>query len=129
MTVSFNISTYIPATPDEIYRTWMDSDGHSAMTGSPARIESTPGASFEAWDGYITGVNLELEPGRRILQSWRTVEFNPEEPDSRLEVLLEPEGEGTRLTLRHTRLPAHGQQYENGWHENYFDPMRAYFSE
>jgi uncharacterized protein YndB with AHSA1/START domain len=128
VTVSFEISTYIPATPEEVYSTWMDSNGHGAMTGSPARIESIPGASFDAWDGYITGVNLELEPGRRILQSWRTVEFSPEEADSRLEVLLEPEGDGTQLTLRHTQLPEHGQQYEDGWRENYFEPMSEYYS-
>jgi uncharacterized protein YndB with AHSA1/START domain len=73
-------------------------------------------------------VNLELEPGRRILQSWRTDEFSPEEADSRLEVLLEPEGDGTQLTLRHTQLPEHGQQYEDGWRENYFEPMSEYYS-
>ena len=72
---------------------------------------------------------LELDPPRRIVQSWRTTEFPEGSPDSRLEVLLEPDGAGTRLTLVHTEIPdGQGARYEEGWKENYFTPMKAYFS-
>jgi activator of HSP90 ATPase len=97
------------------------------MTGSPAMASSRVGETFEAWDGYITGENLTLEPGRRIVQSWRTTEFTADEQDSRLDILLVPAFEQTRLVLRHSNLPEHGTQYEQGWEDAYFTPMKSYF--
>lgn len=128
MSLEFELSTIIPASPDEIYHAWLDSAIHAAMTGGGAEVSDQVGGLFEAWDGYISGTNLELEPGRRILQAWRTVEFASDEEDSRLEVLLEPAEGGTKLTLRHSQLPPHGEQYEQGWIDSYFEPMKAYFA-
>lgn len=128
MAIEFNISVYIQASPQAIYEAWLSSPGHSQMTGGGASITSKIGDEFEAWNGYIHGKNLELEPGKRIVQSWRTVEFKADEPDSRLEIILEPVGEGTQLTLQHSGLPPHGGQYEQGWVDNYFEPMKEYFA-
>jgi activator of HSP90 ATPase len=97
------------------------------MTGGAASITAEVGDEFDAWDGYIHGKNLELEPGRHIFQSWRTVEFDESDPDSRLEISLQAEGLGTRLILKHTNLPSHGDQYQQGWVDNYFEPMKSYF--
>lgn len=128
MAIKFELSVLLPATPQEVYTAWLSSEGHSQMTGGSASISGEVGAEFEAWDGYIHGKNLELEYGKRILQSWRTVEFELDDPDSRLEITLEPAGEGTKLTLKHTGLPSHGGQYEQGWVDNYFEPMQEYFA-
>ena len=98
------------------------------MTGSPASISAVVGEEFTAWDGYILGKNLELEPGKRIVQTWRTTEFSADEPDSRIEITFESHGNQTKLVLKHTGLPPHGGQYEQGWVESYFDPMKEYFS-
>src|SRR4030065_1557053 len=114
MTIEFVVSTLIPASSEEIYTTWLSSDGHTLMTGSPATVSAEVGGEFEAWDGYIHGKNLVLEPGKRIVQSWRTVEFNQDEKDSQIEVTLKPAGNQTRLSLRHTGLPLHGTKYEQG---------------
>ena len=127
MPVSFEIFTLLPASPDALYEAWLDSAQHSAMTGGTATVSATLGASFSAWDGYISGKNLLLEPGKRIIQAWRTLEFSPSEPDSHLEIIFETHEEGTRVCLRHTQLPSHGTQYEQGWIENYFQPMKSYF--
>jgi uncharacterized protein YndB with AHSA1/START domain len=97
------------------------------MTGGTAHVSALVGAEFDAWDGYIHGRNLELEPDRRILQSWRTTEFAREDEDSLLEVILEPAGTETHLTLHHSNLPAHGAKYQQGWVDAYFEPMKAYF--
>ena len=127
MSNAFEISDVVPALPQTVYAAWLDSAGHSQMTGSPAKVSAAVGGAFTAWDGYISGTNLALEPGRRILQAWRTTEFAASDPDSLLEVLLAPENGGTRVTLRHSNLPAHGDQYREGWVESYFTPMKAYF--
>jgi activator of HSP90 ATPase len=127
MALQFEVSDVIPASAAELYEAWLDSASHSAMTGAVAETSAEAGGRFTAWDGYIEGRNLELEPPRRILQSWRTSEFDESEPDSSLELLFEPAEGGTRLTIRHSNLPAHGGQYEQGWVDNYFEPMKRYF--
>ena len=128
MSLSFEISTTLPVPPQRVYDAWLNSQSHTDMTGSGAIVSDEPGGSFQAWDGYIEGKNLELEPGHRILQAWRTVEFTDNEPDSRLELIFEAVDGGTLLTLLHSNLPAHGMQYKDGWRENYFEPMQAHFS-
>lgn len=116
------------ATPQEVYEAWLSTDGHSAMTGSPAEVSNEVGGEFTAWDNYIWGTNLELIPDTKIIQSWRTTEFPDGAPDSELTIELEPEDDGTKLTLTHSNVPA-GQEasYETGWQEHYFDPMQDYF--
>lgn len=82
---------------------------------------------FTAWDDYIEGENLALEPNKRIVQSWRTSEFLDNEPDSQIELILKDDGNQTELTLIHTNLSENGEQYKKGWEDHYFEPMRDYF--
>lgn len=127
MSMAFEVSTVLPVEPEELFDAWLDSAKHSAMTGATAHVSDRVGDTFDAWDGYVQGENLELERPHRILQSWRTVEFSEQDEDSLLEVCFEDHPEGTQVTIRHSRLPAHGSQYEQGWVDNYFAPMSAYF--
>ena len=124
----FTLSQVITAKPDEIYRAWLSSEGHSAMTGSPARVDGNIGGEFSAWDGYIFGKTLELTACQRIVQTWRTSEFPDDAPDSHLEVNLEEVTGGTKVTLSHRDLPEDQlDSYREGWEDFYFKPMRAYF--
>lgn len=126
--MEFTLKTSFPVKPEELYRTWMNSEGHGDMTGGAASISDEVGSSFEAWDNYISGKNLELEAGKRILQSWRTTEFEDSDQDSMIEVFLRSIPEGTELTLVHSNLSRDAERYEKGWEEHYFAPMRAYFA-
>jgi uncharacterized protein YndB with AHSA1/START domain len=129
MTEEFTMTAIIPAEPEKVYRAWMDSAEHAAFTGSAAEIDNRVGGKFSAWDGYIQGQTLALEPARRILQAWRTTEFPDSSPDSRLEVRFEPVEGGTQLTLTHTAIPdGQGDDYREGWEDYYFTPLTAYFS-
>jgi activator of HSP90 ATPase len=126
--MQFTVKATFNTTAEKIYNAWLSSEGHSDMTGGEAEITNKAGDEFSAWDEYITGKNLELTPCVRILQSWRTTEFQEDEADSLLEILL-TEGDGkTVITLNHSNLPAHGEQYKKGWEDHYFQPMKAYFS-
>ena len=115
--------------PEELYDAWLDGEMHTEMTGGDATCEPIVGAEFTAWDGYITGTNLELDPPHRIVQSWRTTEFDDDDDDSRLELIFEPtEDGGTLLTLLHTNIPeGDGEKYLAGWNEHYLEPMQTYF--
>lgn len=126
--MEFTLKTTIKATAEEIYKTWLDSDGHSKMTGGLATTSAEIGARFTAWDGYIEGENLILEPNSRIVQAWRTTQFEAGEENSEIEILLrETEGE-TELTLIHRKVPESGEHYKQGWVNHYFQPMQSYFS-
>lgn len=129
MSESIKLSRVIPASPRQIYEAWLDSKEHTAFTGGEARIDSKVGGRFTAWDGYIEGKTLELEPHKRIVQSWRTSEFSAGSPDSRLEVVLEEAKDGTKVTLIHTQIPdGQGAQYKQGWIDYYFTPMKRYLA-
>lgn len=118
----------LPVKPDQLYHDWLDSEAHGAFTGGSAKIDPVIGGSYTAWDGYISGKTLELEPPRRILQTWRSTDFPADAPDSLLEVLIEAEGDGSRLTLVHTNIPdGQGKDYDQGWKESYFEPMASYY--
>ena len=124
----FTISEIIPAIPSEIYEAWLNSEGHTAMTGSAAQVDGNVGGKFTAWDGYIFGNTLDLTPGRRIVQAWRTSEFPDDAPDSRVEILLEEIETGTKLTLIHNNMPEDQvESYRQGWDDFYYKPMKAYF--
>lgn len=126
--MEFTLKTKIKATAEAIYSAWLNSEGHSKMTGGLATTSAEVGARFTAWDGYIEGENLILEPYHRIVQAWRTTQFEAEEDDSEIELLLqETEGE-TELTLIHRKVPESGEHYKKGWENHYFQPMQAYFS-
>ncbi|MGO8914432.1 MAG: SRPBCC domain-containing protein [Stellaceae bacterium] len=129
MVFRFTLTATIPAPPQAVYDAWLDSRAHGAMTGAEATASAKLGAAFTAWDGYITGRNLVLEPGRRIVQSWRTTRFAKADPDSEIELLLAPAKTGTKLTLRHRNVPdGHTGYRDGGWQDFYFAPMKAYFS-
>ena len=130
MPYTFTLTTIIPASPEDVYQAWLDSVGRSEMTGGAASMSAEVGAEVSAWDGYISGRNIELVPGERIVQSWRTQEFTDEHGDSVVTVVLQEVDEGTLLTLVHGNVPEEQTSYqEGGWQQNYFEPMVAYFAE
>ena len=128
MLESVVLEEWFPVEPAAAYRAWLDSRAHSAFTGGEAVIDARVGGEFTAWDAYILGRTLALDPPRRIVQSWRTTEFPDGAADSRLELTFSLEAGGTRLTLRHTEIPeGQGISYAQGWIEHYFEPMHDYF--
>jgi activator of HSP90 ATPase len=126
---SFTMTYLLPASPKDVYKAWMSTKGHTAMTGAQAKVTAKAGGRFSAWDGYIEGKTLILKPYSIIVQAWRTSEFPEDAPDSRLEITLRVEGKGTRITLIHSEIPR-GQKagYRKGWVDFYFKPMKEYFS-
>ncbi len=125
---SLLLEAIVLASPERVYTAWLDGAEHSAFTGGEAIIDAIVGGKHSAWSGYIEGYFLDLEPGRRIVMSWRTTEFAETDPDSRAEVRFSSDGGGTRIEIEHTELPPGGaQKYGTGWREFYFVPMRRYF--
>ncbi|HEY4863199.1 MAG TPA: SRPBCC domain-containing protein [Xanthobacteraceae bacterium] len=128
MTYAFTLTDVIPASPQAIYDAWLDSRGHTAMTGSKAKMSNKLGDEVSAWDRYIWGKNVVLEPGKRIVQTWRTRKFTDEDPDSKITLTFAPVEGGTQITLDHSGVPDSHTSYEQGgWQQSYFEPMKKYF--
>ncbi len=126
--MKFTLKIKIKATAKEIYKTWLDSEGHTKMTGGKATASDKVGGIFSAWDGYITGKNISLEPYFGIKQTWRTTQFIRSNEDSILELFFEETNGETEITLIHSNLPEDGGHYKKGWDKHYFQPMKIYFS-
>jgi activator of HSP90 ATPase len=125
---SIRVSAELTASPEKVYKAWLNSAEHGKFTGGKAVIDPRKGGSFTAWDGYIQGKTLELEPHRRIVQSWRTTEFPSRSQDSRIEILFEKSGKRVRITITHTNIPdGQGEMYRQGWLDYYLKPMKGYF--
>jgi len=129
-TDSLKVSAVIPAAPHVIYSAWLGNKEHGAMTDTPpAKISARVGGAFTAGGGYMWGKTLELDPSKRIVQSWRTTDFPEDAPDSRLEVVLEEAKAGTKITIIQTEIPSgQGADYRQGWIDYYFAPMKRYFA-
>jgi activator of HSP90 ATPase len=128
MNGSLKISEVFPVSAKRLYDAWLNSEEHSEFTGGKAEIRPNVGSKFSAWDGYITGTNVTLQPYGRIVQNWRATDFPKGALDSKLEILFEKAGNGTRITLIHTKLPAAKvKDFKKGWIEHYFKPMKKYF--
>ena len=87
----------------------------------------------------MTGENVELVKGKKIVQKWRANDW-PEGHFSDLTITFEPEDEGrrpgrasgpegTRLTLVQKNVPDEkADDIDEGWHEYYWKPMNEYFA-
>ena len=59
------------ASPAQVYDTLMNTRKHAALSGEKAKISRKVGGRFTAWGDHISGFNLALQPGRKIVQAWR----------------------------------------------------------
>jgi len=125
--MEFTLKTKLPATAKQVYKSWLSTQRHTKMTGRAAFVSDGVGDKFTAWEGYIKGENLALEPYSKIVQSWRTSQFEESAMDSQVEISLKEINDETELTLTHTNVPDDGDHYIKGWDEHYFKPMKAYF--
>jgi activator of HSP90 ATPase len=114
----------IKADPKVVYDAYMTSKTHSKFTGAPAKISNKVHGKFSVWDGYAEGENLELEPGKKIVQSWRASDW-PEGHMSQITIKLAKKGKATKLTFTHTGVPEDFvDDIKQGWIDYYWNPMK-----
>jgi activator of HSP90 ATPase len=107
----------------------MEAKKHSAFTGSKATSDPKVGGEFTAWDGYISGSNLELVKGKKIVQEWSTTDWPDKFPPSRLELTFKEAKGGTEISMIHSNVPAEqADDLAEGWNEFYWKPMKEYFT-
>lgn len=114
------------ATPEELYDIFIDDKKHADFTGAKAKIENKVGGKFSVWDDYATGKNMELVPGKKIIQSWRASDW-PEGINSMVTFVLNPKENGTQLEFTHEGVPPEfSKEIEEGWEDYYWKPLVRY---
>ncbi len=118
----------VQAEPDEVYDAFLDAKKHSTFTGSKATCDPRVGGKFTAWDGYISGKNLELVKGKKIVQEWVTTEWPEGYAPSRLELTFKKTKGGTEISMVQSEVPAEqADDIRQGWIDFYWDPLKEYF--
>lgn len=121
-----NIKRYyiLNAEPKDVYNALTNKTMLDIWTGEEAEMEPVEGSVFSLWGGSTTGVNLEFEENKKIVQKW----FFDDEENSIVTMKLHPHKKGTSLELTHTNIP--DEAYENiseGWDEDYFGALNELF--
>src|SRR3989344_20148 len=118
---------HINASPQEVYEAFVDAKKHAEFTGTNVKFENKVGGKFDIWDGELTGENVELVEGKKIVQKWQANDW-PEGHFSDLTITLEADGDGTRLVLvQKNVLDDKADEIDDGWRKDYWQPMKEYF--
>ena len=113
------------AEPKDVYNALTNKTMLEIWTDEKAEMEAVAGTSFSLWGGSISGLNIEFEENKKIVQQWF---FEGETEDSIVTMKLHPHKRGTSLELSHTNIP--DEAYENisdGWDEDYFEALNELF--
>jgi uncharacterized protein YndB with AHSA1/START domain len=113
---------YIKSTPERLWKAIIDTEMRRKYSfGLVVTSDWTPGSRYEgAGQGtpILEGENLEVDPPRRLVQSFRALwgEDVKSEGTSRVTWEIEPVGDSCRLTVTHDQLRegANAQLY-GGW--------------
>ena len=126
-------SVPLPAPASLLFDMYMDASQHAAFTGHPVTIGEQSGSRFRAFDGMLSGTILKIVRPRLVVQSWRSLNFNDEDPDSTLILSFaeqgEDQGEEGRIDLVHLDVPE--SDYDGvteGWEKFYWVPWREYLN-
>ncbi len=126
---SLHESVVLNATPQEVYDVLMDSEKHAELIESDAEIENKVGGKFSLWEGGIVGEYVELEPGAKIVQTWRANQDNwPDGHFSKLTFEMKKvEGE-TEFVIDQEDIPDDDfDNVKNGWKDYYLLPLKKLF--
>ncbi|MCE4566873.1 SRPBCC domain-containing protein [Maribellus sp. CM-23] len=113
------------ADPKDVYNALTNQRMLEIWTGEEVLMQTEPNTEFSLWNGSISGINLEFEENKKIVQQWF---FGDDEKESIVTIKLHPHKKGTSVELIHTNIP--DDAYENisdGWDEDYFGALAELF--
>jgi uncharacterized protein YndB with AHSA1/START domain len=115
------------AAPKAVYDALINSKKHAQFTGASAKMRAKAGTPFSCYGTYITGVTLDLVPGKRIVQTWRSRDW-PKGHYSIVTFVLAPGAGGkTQLHFTHLGVPANDYADKNkGWRTHYWEPLKRF---
>jgi activator of HSP90 ATPase len=126
--MSIHQQATIPADPRRVYQVLADAEALSALSGKGGKAARTEGEEFAAFDGNVTGRQIELVPGTRIVQAWRFPRWEPGQYSLVTFTLTAVDG-GTRLTIDQHGEPGDWHDHiAANWPTFYLTPLTEYFA-
>lgn len=123
----------VPATPAQVYAILADAEALSALSGMSGQAARSAGEEFSAFDGHVTGRQIDLVPDQRVVQAWRFPVWEP----GRYTIVrftLATEDGGTRLVIDQPEgadaLGCHQTWHDHldaNWPTFYLTPLTKHF--
>jgi len=89
-----------------------------------AKMSEKEGEEFSLWSGDIHGKNVEVVPGKKLIQEWYGGDWP--KPSKAIFTLTEREGK-TILKLEHTGVPEKEHDaIDQGWDDYYLGPIKKF---
>jgi uncharacterized protein YndB with AHSA1/START domain len=119
--------TYMVAAPvAAVWRALTEPELIEEWSGADAEFEPTVGTPYALWDGSITGVILQVEPHKTLVQSWKPDNWTIE--DSVVTFTLSPDGKVTRVDLLHENVEEFDYAgTSEGWDQYYLGAIKRMF--
>lgn len=119
---------YFKTSSSDIYTILTDERRHSSFTGDFVHIKDSEDEPFSLYDGLVTGKNIILEKGKKIV--WSFMFHRPGWPDhhfSEAALIFTDINNECQVELFHTAIPeAFCKELEVFWQENYWEPLKYY---
>lgn len=127
MTKAIHQEVTIPASAKKVYEALTDAKRFSALSGGvPTDIDAKAGGAFSLFGGQIAGRNIDLVPGKRVVQAWRAGNWE-EGLYSIARFELKEEGGATRIVFDQAGFPEEARPHlEGGWSKMYWEPLKSY---
>jgi len=123
---------HIKATAEDIFTALTNPLTIEIWSGASAVMDPVAGTEFSLWDGDITGLNLEFEAGKKIVQEWyfEAEDGIASDEKSIVTIKLHDAGNNTDVELLHINIP--DEAFDNivdGWDRYYFKPLKELVEE
>jgi len=123
----------INADPQAVYGVLTDGEKFGVATGMPAALSDREGETFSIFGGRVEGRQVELVPGRRIVQAWRFGAAHPSPWDpgvySVVRFTLSGDEDGTRFVIDHAGVPPEWHEHISGGYPSFYQqPLERYFA-
>lgn len=126
-TTSFKQQLTVNLPAQTVFDMYMDARKHAKWIGAGVKMSKKVGGRFEVFDGYAYGTNIELMPGKKIVQVWIPQEEKwPDGHVSIVEFSFSSVGKNKcKITLHHKQIPSGMEkQFKDGWRDYYWTPLK-----
>src|SRR5476651_1038265 len=110
---SLNKNYHINAPISSVWQALVDPKIIDKWGGGKAVMDDKVGTKFKLWDGDIHGENLEVIPGKKLVQDWISGDW---ESPSKVTFSFKFKGDETEVELKQTDIPdSEVKGIDEGW--------------
>jgi len=127
---SFTIFASFPFSAETVFTALTNARQIAVWSGQNGKVQPTIGGRMELFDGWVKGIVLAYELGKRLSFTWKPSEWAKEKQASIVTCHFTQTKTGTKLTLKHSGFPNDSelQSHKVGWTEFVFDPLKMYLT-